>query len=280
MPGPKVFLLAGLGVILALGSAGVFWAMAQNRPDVKTAQDRWRPRWAVGDQWVIETASRPITARSPEKEDDLVKTRWQFSVVKREKLIDHDCFVIEVTALKDPKAQPRTTLWVDAKALALRQFQTQIPVPGGFTTITESYDSGRDAPASPVIGPLTALPVDLPVFVPGAKAEGEQVFSYEAVSGPSGKRAPSDVGFAVEIRQTVSPVALDSRIKGLVPQEFSRDLEVKPLAEVRMRSAERSVRQIWQAGQPWPVYADSGDTTTRGDTTSRLVEVKPGKSPR
>jgi hypothetical protein len=78
------------------------------------------------------------------------------------------------------------------------------------------------------------------------------------------------VAFAVDIKQSVAPVKYD-QVRSLVPREFTRDLAARPLAEVRLKTSEREVRQVWQAGQPWPVYSSNGPTETR------LVEVIPAK---
>src|SRR5206468_259639 len=95
-----------------------------------------------------------------------------------------------------------------------------------------------------------------------------QSFTYEAISGPVGKRDPDDVSFTIEVTQSIAPVALAS-VKGLVPTEYSKDLEVKPLAEIHLKTSERDVRQIWQASRPWPVYSSNGTTV------SKLVRVLP-----
>jgi hypothetical protein len=268
-------LRAGLGLILVAASSTAVWLAAASSPNPGAKgipEERLKPAWKVGDQWEIETVTQPLQARTdfganpePAKPDPV---RWRFTVQKLDKLGSNQCFVVEIVSLPDPKSQPRTLLWVDAKALALRQMQTQLPIPGGFTTVTESYQFGDGQPA-PVMGMLTALPVELPMFVAG-KSGGKQTFSYDAFSGPAGKRAPSDVGFAVDITQSVEPVKLD-QVKGLVPPDYTRDLQVKPLARVTLETPEREVSQIWQASQPWPVYSNNGSTT------ARLVKVTPAK---
>jgi hypothetical protein len=42
---------------------------------------------------------------------------------------------------------------------------------------------------------------------------------------------------------------------------------------VRLETAERKVRQVWQPGMPWPSFSDNGDTV------SRLIKVIPPGTP-
>jgi len=280
-----VTVLAGGALLSVWLLPGASFALAEKG----LKEDQFKPKWAVGDQWVIEAATPPLQRRTStvdpdKKEEDPKKTaenlssanelttvRWQFTVVKMEMLGRHNCYRVEVVALPNPALQPKTVLWVDANALALRQMQTQVPVPGGFTTMTESYEFGAGQPA-PVAAALTALPVDLPMFVAGKGVGAEQSFSYESSNEPLGKRAPNDVGFAVDIKQAITPVKPE-QIKDLLPPQYTRDLQVKPVVEVKLKTAERSITQYWQASQPWPVYSNNGHTT------ARLVETKPAKNP-
>jgi len=50
-----------------------------------------------------------------------------------------------------------------------------------------------------------------------------------------------------------------------------RDLQNQPLVKVELKTAERTVTQLWQVGQPWPVYTKSGPTE------ARLVSFTPAK---
>ncbi len=261
---------------VAAAVAVAAWALTDAAPaagqPAMPKEEQLRPKWDLGDSWVVETATKPAPAGiDPAKAPAGAKpvtAQWKFTVAAREKLGAAECLRIDITVLPDPNGQPVTKLWVDAKSHALRQFETQLPVDGGYVTVSEHYEFGGGQPA-PVSGPLTAIPIDLPMFV-GGRA-GKQSFTYESASGAVGaKRAPTDVGFAVEVEQTMTPVKPES-VRSLVPAEFSRDLESKAIVEVKLHSAERSVRQLWQVGQPWPVYAENGPTT------ARLVSVTPAK---
>jgi hypothetical protein len=259
--------------LLGLGG-GLFGVLHADAPAEVKAEDL-KPRWTAGDSWVVETRTKPVQLR--EAVDDLkpVAVKWKFTVKKSERVAGHDCHRVEVVCLDDKgntdKAQPGTVFWLDEKAMALRQVQVQMPVPGGFRTITESYAFGDNQPA-PVVGFGTVLPIDLPLFTPAA-ARGLEKFTYEAVSGTGGKRAPNDVAFSVDIDQHVTAAKAED-VNRLVADEFKesvRDLKARPVAEVKLKTAERQIRQLWQVGQPWPLYADNGQTT------ARLVKVTPAE---
>jgi hypothetical protein len=248
--------------LLGLGG-GLFVALGAD-PSADVKGEELKPRWSAGDSWVVETATRELQSRDAIDARKPVAVKWQFTVKKVEKTAGHDCHRVEVVCLDDKgnpdKAQPKAVFWIDEKSMALRQLQTQLPVPGGFRTVTESYAFGDNQP-SPVIGPLSALPIDLPLFTSGA-ARGLEKFTYEAVSGAGGKRAPNDVAFAIDIEQSFTAGKADD-VKRLVADEFSRDLKAHPVVEVKLKTPTREVRQLWQAGQPWPLYSHNGQTTAR-----------------
>jgi hypothetical protein len=228
-----------------------------------------KPLWRLGDQWIVETTTLPIQVR-----DELTQTsrtrpiQWQFTVQRFEKAID-DCFRIEIRCLLSGPPQPVTTLWIDRQTQTLRQVQTQIPVAGEFRTVVENYETANGQPA-PVLGMLTALPVDLPVFQGGQK--GLQKYVYQSWSGPAGTKALGEIGFGQAVEQEVLQPQPE-QVKSLLPEEFTKDLAERPVVEVRLKGDLRQVRQIWQAGRPWPVYIDNGTTICR------LREVKAGAGP-
>jgi hypothetical protein len=260
------------GLVVAIALAG-----ADAQQPALPKEDQLKPKWAVNDSWVVETKTEPAQFRAgpddknpppkgaePFKPPEPVKTEYKFTVAAKEKLANAECFRIDVTVHPNAKNQPTTKLWFDTRTLALKQLQTQVPVDGACATITESFDS-KDGPPAPVTG--ATFPVDMPVFV-GGRA-GEQSFSYEAASGPAGaKRAANDVAFAVDIKQTLTPVdPADKGARAAIPASFARS--TAPLVKVELSTAERSVTQYWQVGQPWPVYSKSGLTE------SRLVSFTP-----
>src|SRR4051794_22526225 len=119
---------SGLLTVLGFSFAAVgfsAWLMAQPKPaDRGLSEDKLRPRWNVGDSWVVEAETKPVQARNAaaaSDDDKAEKVEWKFTVSRVEKLAGQECYVLEITAVQDPKTQPRTKLWIDKKALAVRQ---------------------------------------------------------------------------------------------------------------------------------------------------------------
>jgi hypothetical protein len=222
-------------------------------------------RWQVGMKWVVETTTdlAQLGDEAKKKPQKTEPIQWQFSVVKIEKVQGQECFRVEVERLivegdKAKTVPPLTILWADARSLALRQIRTEFVVQGQIREVTESYDFGNGQHA-PVMSPLTSIPLDMPRLLPGgaAKATGSETFSYAAVSGPGGKKALGDVGFAVEIKQEI--VDAPAAAKALGGPDFT----------VKMSSGDRTVQQEWKNDRPWP------ETSSNGTTTSKLKSVTP-----
>jgi len=261
-----------LVAILAVGGlAGAFAARAADEPQRDTRSPSFEqliPRWELGDSWIVETVTQPLQARGEVSAPSRLKPiQWQFAVQRYEKTLSDDCYRLEVKCLAEGE-QPTTVLWVDKKSLAIRQIQTQIPVVDGFQTVTQSYEFSSGQP-SPVLGPLSALPLDLPLFS-GDQAKGMQTFMYETHGGPAGEKAVGELGFAHQVEQQVEPVATE-QVKGLVHETYTKSLTEQPVVEVKLKSGERQVRQLWQPGLPWPVYSKNGSTECR------LVKVIPAE---
>jgi len=260
----RVLVLGLLGLCLATVASGQQRAGTRAR-DIQIEQ--FRPKWRVGDTWVVETTTLQVQAADGQQQLSRSKPiQWQFAVRAIEKLQGQDCYRIEASPVLPGQSQAATILWVDRQSLGLRQVQSKLRVAGEERTMTESY---RFTPgqSSPVQSPITALPVDLPVFVPN-EAKGAQSFSYKATTAIDEEKAFNDTAFLVNIEQELSPTDLEG-VKSLLPEEFTKDLQARPVIEVRLKSVQGQVRQLWQAGAPWPVFADNG--TTR----ARLLEVKP-----
>jgi|GEM_PF-626861 len=220
-----------------------------------------RPVWAVGDQWTVETSSvQQQTAVGAVGKTRGQAVRWQFLVKSVEAVDGRQCFRVKITSRAAGRRQPLTTLWIDRDAFLLRQFQTQFPVPGGFRTVTETYRF-REGSKAPVLPPLTALPVDLPVF-DSEHSKSLEPYSYETLIGDANTKNLDTVRFATDVRQQLVPANTDG-IKSLLNDEFTKSLDASPVVELRLQSPDRTVRQFWQAGQPWPLLADNGVTRAR-----------------
>jgi hypothetical protein len=223
--------------------------------------DKLKPTWKVGDQWTVETQSRVSPARRPIKGDSLGKpARWEFTVKSRERLQDDDCFRVEAENVTKDQRQLVATLWVDQKSLTPRQVERRLPIAGGFRTITQRFvvDKGRAAPV--VVVSSTALPLDLPLF--SDEARREEPFEYEVLGETEIKRGAEGRGFLIEVGQSAAPVDAE-KVKGLLHEEVSRSANPQEMVEITLKGGHQQVRQLWQAGVPWPLYADNGVTVAR-----------------
>lgn len=248
---------------ILLAAACCFAALSGRPAGVRAAEEQLRPRWRIGEQWVVETTARPAQSADELPAAPPRPVSWHFTVGKVEKVAGHPCFRLDVRPEVEGGKAPLTTLWVDEKTMVVRQVQAQLLVQGALRDVTERYEF--DGGASPVFAPLTALPLELPVFT-AAKARGPAL-SYRAVSGEPGARAPGDLDFAVAVRQQVAPAAPED-VKRLLPGASARDPKAR-LFEVKLAGPERRARQLWQPGLPWPVYSDNGHAE------ARLVKVIP-----
>ncbi len=244
------------------------------KPTEESRLDSLAPQWQLGDRWTVETVSRPLHIRADVSQAaNSSPLRWKFDVSRLEKFASHECFRVEVTCPAEGRGMPKTVLWLDRNSFALRRITTYLPVPGGFEEMTMSYDSASGQPA-PILGPLSALPIDTPVLYAGAK--GLQTFGYTSHFGATQRKELGDVGFAHQIEQHISEMPQDEVhklfsdqfAKSLVNDPFAKSLTTRPVTEVRLKSQGREVRQLWQAQRPWPIYCDNGYTV------SRLVAVE------
>jgi hypothetical protein len=263
-------LLGLCGGALLLTGAAPGGADPPPKPGDGPGVGQLKPRWRPGQKWEVETIGQQIPfGDRPKVQQKSKPLLWEFTVLEPQKLGDQNCIRVQVQAKTGGRTQPLTTLWLDEKSLAIRQVQTQLPVQGTLRTVTESYQFASGQPA-PVLTPLTAIPLDMPVFLEGTKGVK---FTYEAVSGAEGKKDPNDVGFAFEVEQEVNEAGADAvkglQAKGLLSEDFTKDLQAKPLVEVRLKAGRRKVQQLWQAGLPWPAYSNNGVTQ------ARLVRVLP-----
>jgi hypothetical protein len=221
--------------------------------------EAFRPHWKVGQKWIVETVGLQSAVRKARPAATANRpVRWQFHVVTAEIIESRKCYRIQLRCL-EPGEHPQTTLWVDEESMTLRQIQIQLPSPEGFRTVTESYrsDSGQPFPA---ISAFTVPPIDLPLFVAGAK--GTNSFQYRASTSPDGAKDTANLDFSVSIQQRFSTPG-EKELQRLMPAPFSKSAENKPVVEVRLRAGRSEVRQLWQAGFPWPAYSTNGVATAR-----------------
>lgn len=216
-----------------------------------------KPRWQIGQRWIVETTSRAIQASEGQPRTGK-PVEWEFLVSKREKVGDTPCFRVEVSCKNVPEA-PKTFLWVDERSLTLRQVETGLVVQGEVRRIKERFDV-EDGQPSPVIAPLSGVPIDLPHFSTVRPRGGK--YGYQARSVGANDQPANDVTFAVEVEQKLTPARL-VEARGLLREEGTPEKKMPATYEVRLKSPEREVRQLWRPGSPWPVYSDNGTTRAR-----------------
>ncbi len=265
---------AGLCGVLMVLVGGPLAGLAQEpKPTEGPRLDGLVPRWEAGDRWVVETVSRPLHVRAEASPTVYAPPlRWQFDVSPSKKPLSKDCFCVEVRCEGDVARTAKTVFWLDRNSFSLRQITICLPIVGGFEEMTMSYDSGSGQPA-PILGPLSALPIDTPMLYAGTK--GMQTFSYTSYCGARERKELGDIGFAHQVEQEILEVPQDevARLlsqhftKSLVEDPFAKSLTDRPVTEVRLKSQGREIRQLWQANRPWPIYCDNGYTV------SRLVSV-------
>ena len=239
--------------ILCIGAACGVARSQDIEPEV------FRPRWKVGQKWVVETVGLQSPVRKvPTATAASRPVRWQFHVDGAEVIEGNNCFRVLLRCL-EPGENPETTLWVQQDSLTLLQIRLQLPSQGGFRTVTETYrsDSGQPFPA---ISALTVPPIDLPLFVAGVK--GTSSFQYRASTAPEGAKDAASIDFAVSIQQQMTQPS-DDDLRQLLPERFAKSAENAPVVEVRLKSGRSDVHQLWQEGSPWPVYSTNGVATAR-----------------
>ncbi len=239
------------GLLACLGPPRLALAAQADPPAVLT-----QPSWKVGDSWVVETSTPCIQNRSAATEAKPLRVRWEFRVAKVEPLAGQDCYKIEVQCLAKGRLRPQATVWCDRNTLFLRQFQTQFAFNGQYRTVNESYACSK-GPTAPVVTFVNVLPLALPAFMP-AGAKGTGTFSYVSQSAPAGSKAAGVVPFAHALDQDAQPASAKA-LEKLTPA-YSKNLDGQAVVEVKLKGPQQQVVQLWQPGEPWPIYTSDGRT--------------------
>jgi hypothetical protein len=262
------------GTLVLLGVASLHFLLAEDPKDAKP--EDFKPKWKVGQKWVVETLTEQIQVRRDPKQNPKPKpVQWHFEVQGIEKIDGQECYKVDIKAQVGDRTQPVTTIWSNTQTMMLAQMQTQLPVQGGVRKVTEYYQAaGKGAP---VMAPLSLLPLEMPVFHDdaGEKGLGPKKFTYQVAETPPGAKAPGDVNFGFEVEQEITPATAEDA-RGKVAEEFSKGLEKTPLVKVKLSSRGRRtvVNQLWQTQQPWPVWSSNGVTE------ARLLKVIPAEQPK
>ena len=217
-----------------------------------------KPKWEIGQSWTVETVSQRVQGREVEPVRKPVPLRWRFRVAELEQLAGRDCYRIEVQCLARGRIRPKSAIWVDKQSGFMRQYKTQYAVGGKMRSVVESYDHAKGV-AAPVIAPISALPIALPAFF----ARGAKINSFTYTSAPilAGAKAKdlNLVTFAHDVSQTTER-ARPKSIELIPVDGRPKALEDKPVTQVSLTTRAGTVTQLWQQGQPWPVYVDNRKT--------------------
>jgi hypothetical protein len=258
--------LGGLLTATLQGKAGQRTETGGATLDAEITGEDVKPRWKEGDQWTVETLQRVLQSRNT-KQRQVPPVRWHFKVGKSEQIDGDDCYKLEVTCLADGVKDTRPTkLWMNKKTLGLQQIDVQLPIQGQYKQVREKYKG--QGHVAPVFVPVTAIPLDMPVFLPAGEKGLSEFTVRVSIPDEDGKKDLGDVGFRFRIKQNTKVPDADG-IKGLIHEEFAKGLTAKKTLEFNFEGGHRQARQIWQEGQPWPLYSSNGPTT------AKLIEFKP-----
>ena len=252
--------IRSLIMLLILLAAGDISHAADDVPD---NLEQFRPHWKAGDRWIVETQQ---IQQQMSVEQKPATARWEFRVQRQTLLQGKLAWQIDVSPTDAP--HPRSTLWIEQKTGVMRRITTELPTREGFRSVTECYQHNNTA--APVLGPLPALPVGLPLFPRrGIKSLGN--YTYNVISGHEETKALGEVGFSVSIKQNFSRPGQDLLQRLQREQPAIKSAEAQSLLEVKLTTADGSTRQIWSQRQPWPLLSDNGVTR------ARLVAVTRGE---
>ncbi len=239
-----------------------------SKPGGSSESEQIGIQWQVGDTWTVETETVQIQRRN--ERESKARVRWTFEVKSKMSLEGRPTFKLFIRCQADGR-QPEIVALVDAQSYALRQLEMELPTANGFQKLVEHYEVGNNT-ASPVLTPLSALPLDFPVFQQ-SQQKPQQSYQYKAVSGYPGKKAVDDIAFIYSVTQK-SSTAEPAVVKSLLGESYQKNLGggADPI-DVRIQSVDREVRQLWHPGLPWPSWSNNGTTETR------LVDFHRGEHP-
>lgn len=246
----RMMILGGVLTIIASGTL----VRADDLVAASTPSVVPRPKWSVGDEWVIETQTRPIQGRSADAaEQSSPKIRWTFKVAGIEKVDGADCYRVEIACERNDSVRgPSAVIWCQSDTMFLRQIECQVPAAGQWRTMKESYRHADGL--APVLSPINAIPLDLPAFLPaGSKATH---FVVESSPKATGAKDVTSLRFARSVQQSVKAPS-EELMKSLPP--FAKSIGA-PAMEVILEGPGQKVTQVWKAGAPWPIYSDNGRT--------------------
>ena len=213
------------------------------------------PKWSVGQAWSVETESlQPQT----DLQDTKCVALWQFLVEAIDEFEGGDCFRLVITPVEHP--EPKTTVWVDSRSFMIRRLDSQIPTLNGYVTVSETYRANQPVP---VIGPLSLIPIALPRFVSDETKSGDATERFEYNNSDfDGVKSDTTVAFLTSVSQTVgTPDAERMKLFREIPG--AKSVDELNVFEVKLETRNETVRQLWNASSPWPVFSENGMSTAR-----------------
>lgn len=116
------------------------------------------PRWAPGDEWLVETWYRQEQAPTRPWSGPAL---WRFRVEREVGFRDVPCFELSVTRADDPAVEP-LVLWIGRDSGRLVGSETTVVQQGKASRLLDTPDDGAAAQPAAVRPPLTTAPVRLP----------------------------------------------------------------------------------------------------------------------
>lgn len=239
------------------------------------------PRWSLGDRWTVKTIHRGLRLGrgklGPEEKGPETTTYWMYKVT-RVKVVKGDVYYVVSVKDKDGRVPAGASLiFCRMHARKDREGKTVLPrlalVKGKFVhrRAGEAVQSSKDfcdrPNVLPVLGDMSTIPHDFPVFPIGAvDAPAEagallEQLTYEITEGND------ELRFARDIRQSVSTCPDPKTLGGA---ELARWFEAEGhepknclLVELARPFDGARVLQIWNELVPWPLWSKGPWSTSR-----------------
>ncbi|MCS7237124.1 MAG: outer membrane lipoprotein-sorting protein [Thermoguttaceae bacterium] len=255
-----VYLLVLGALAVTLGSRQA--SSQQNPLEVSQPLAAYKPSWQVGQSWIVETRTPLLQiGRELDQAKSEAILRWKFTVEGTAELDNEKCYVLSARPQAAQSENLELRLWISTDRLLLRRWEASV-IASGRPVRTGETLVAKESPNYPAWVPLTVLPVAFPCWeeVPVKHVHS---YRYEVVPGHAEAKTPADVAFVVPVEQeSDSPEERFTKSVLGLPADHPSPAGV---VKIDVRSPIGHCQQLWQAGQPWPVWA------TNGISVSRLV---------
>ena len=110
---------------------------------------------------------------------------------------------------------------------------------------------------------LSLIPLALPRFMPEGTKSGSEAESFEYTNNDfDGVKSDATVAFMTTVSQTVTTPDVES-LKLLETSSNMKSVDQSKVLEVKLETGNETVRQLWDASSPWPVFSSNGSSTAR-----------------